>query len=302
MRVFAAFIALGVVASGYGQEGRVMTWSAWVNRPEWNRSLGVTASRQGCSNSPEVCVQSSCKTARELHFEIFLAIPLNSHALDNASEYSRLSLTCPQLIEVGFDDFLDQYRAIGRSLPNPSKLLREFIVRLKSANPKLRFGGTIYEDQLSIPGPLDSELPSAIRKRFDYVHLFVHYREDGPSYANYVSEAKRLFPHARIIAGAYAYDRRAYLPCSPSGHPCTPAEELDLYRETMEIQIRLLKDRVTDGIEFYPGYFGVEEQWGGWNNPKACALQDVTLCIANTKSMRQATVDALKRESGQRTR
>jgi hypothetical protein len=231
--VITVLITLWALVSAYGQEGRIMTWSAWVNRPDWNQSLGVTASRQGCSNTPAMCVQSSCKTAREHHIQIFLAIPLDSHTFEYAPEYSRLSLTCRELVEVGFDDLLDQYRMFSNSRRYPEKSLDEIIGRLKSANPKLMFGGTIYEDQLSNPGIWNRELPSPIRQRFDYVHLFLHFRQDGPNYANYVRETKRLFPHARIIAGSYAYDRRAYLPCSPSGQPCSSSQELNLYRESI---------------------------------------------------------------------
>ena len=66
-----------------------------------------------------------------------------------------------------------------------------------------------------------------------------------------------------------------------------------LSRVHIWVQVRLMHDREIEAIEFYPGYFGVEEQWSGWSNPKACAPADLATCIANTKSMRQAAYEAI---------
>jgi len=44
-------------------------------------------------------------------------------------------------------------------------------------------------------------LPADIKEKFDYIHLFLHYRMNGPRFAQYIDMAKALFPNAKIIAG-----------------------------------------------------------------------------------------------------
>ena len=60
--------------------------------------------------------------------------------------------------------------------------------------------------------------------------LFPHYRKERKSVTDYIAEAKRAFPNAKVILGIYAYDRREYLPCSADIHvPCSNEEEIDLF-------------------------------------------------------------------------
>jgi hypothetical protein len=121
-----------------------------------------------------------------------------------AREYRRLSLDAPYLVEVSIDDFVSEFRALTKtSSYQPAEVVRQVIASLKSVNRELKFGATIYEDDLASSYLEDASLPEAFRARFDYVHLFIHYREDGLNYSAYVQEAKRLSPHARIIAGAF---------------------------------------------------------------------------------------------------
>jgi hypothetical protein len=291
-------------AAARGQTGAINSWSAWVNQPEWNQALGVTVSRQGCSNPPAACVESAAKMAAAHHFKVMLAIPLkHSTAAEWASEYSRLSVDNPFLVEVGIDDFVDQYHALfSAASVRPAALLHEVIGHLKSVNANLKFGATIYEEQLANPYLQDAKLPAETRLRFDYVHLYIHFRQDGLKYVDYVEQARQLFPNARIIAGSYAYDRRAYLPCTRSGKPCSTAEELDLYRKSIEAQVQLLHSGSVDSIEFYPGYFGIEEKWPGWSNPRSCAPGDMAACVANTKTMRQAARDAIANSPGSQSK
>jgi hypothetical protein len=164
---------------------------------------------------------------------------------------------------------------------------------LRSANPALKFGATIYEDELINPYLQDARLPAATRGQFDYVHLFIYYRQDGPNYASSVQQAKQLFPNARVIAGAYAVDRRAFLPCAPNGQPCTTQQELDLFSQAMTIQAQLLASKDIDSIEFFPGNFCAEDQWPGLSNPRECAPGDQANCLANAKAMRQAALTIL---------
>jgi sugar lactone lactonase YvrE len=275
--------------------GRVATWSVQVNTPDWNTALGVAATRQGCSDPPPTCVGFVGKVAQTSSVRVSLAVPLNATTtVDNASQYSQLSLSAPFLVEVGVDDFVDQYKALfSNTSQQPASLLNNVIANLKSANPTLKFGATIYEDELASPYLQDARLPSSIRDQFDYVHLFIHYRQDGLQFASGVQQAEQLFPNAHVIAGSYAYDRRAYLPCSPGGQPCSTQQELDLFSQTITLQAQLLSSGDVDSIEFYPGYFGTEDQWPGWSNPRECAPGDLAACIANTKSMRQTALAAL---------
>src|SRR5258708_15226353 len=118
-----------------------------------------------------------------------------------------MSLNAPFLVEVGIDDFVSQYKALfpnSNPSPDPAILLNKIIANLKSANPALKFGATIYEDELTSPYLQDARLPSATRGQFDYVHLFIHYRDDGPNFDQSVKQAKQVFPNALIIAGPSA--------------------------------------------------------------------------------------------------
>jgi hypothetical protein len=278
-----------------GQAEGVGTWSVQTNLPQWNTTLGVTRTRQGCSDTPAGCLRFVSGVAQANHVKVFLAIPLNaSTTADYASQYSQLSLNAPYLVEVGIDDFVDQYRALfSDTKVQPAALLATVTSNLKSVNPNLKFGGTIYEDQLKDPYLQDAKLPASLRGRFDYVHLFLHYRADGPNFQAYVQQARQLFPNARIIAGSYAYDRRAYVPCAPQGQPCTTQQDFDLFQQSLTLQAKLMRAGAVDSIEFYPGYFGTEDQWDGWSNPRECAPGDLTACLANTRAMRQAAATIL---------
>ncbi|HLZ26445.1 MAG TPA: SBBP repeat-containing protein [Chloroflexota bacterium] len=281
-----------------GSPGNIMTWSVQVNTPDWNKNLGVTATRQGCSSSPTDCINLVRKVSQNANVRATLAVPLNAtNTADNALQFSQLSLGAPFLVEVGIDDFVSQYRALFTSSnPAPATLLNAIIANLRSANPALKFGATIYEDELTSQYLQDPRLPAATRDQFDYVHLFIHYREDGPDFEQSVQQAKQVFPNARIIAGSYAVDRRAFLPCAPQGQPCTTQQELDLFSQSLTIQARLLANQVVDSIEFFPGYFGNEDQWPGLSNPRECATGDQANCIANTRAMRQAALTILGSE------
>ena len=276
----------GLATVTYGQitggatflSGGVATWSVQTNTPQWNQALGVKYTRQGCSEAPASCLAFVGSVAQSENVKVTLAIPLNtSTTVAYAREYSQLSLSAPYLGEVSIDDFVDQYRALFVGpFPQPAALVATVIASLKSSNPNLKFGATIYEDELTNTYLQEVRLPAAVRAKFDYIHLFLHYREHGPNFPNYVALAKQIFPNARIVAGSYAYDRRAYLPCAPAGTPCTTQQEMNLFQQTLTIQNQETRNGIVDHIEFYPGYFGEEAQWTGWSNPRECAAGDLT--------------------------
>jgi hypothetical protein len=281
--------ALAGIAYGHGGVG---TWAVQTNLPQWNKTLGVVQTRQSCSEAeaPGQCLKFVGGVAKANNVKVFLAIKLNtSTSIDYASAYSRLSLNAPYLFEIGIDDFVDQYKALFSSTSQPAGLLSTVISNVKSANPSLKFGAQ------------EAKLPASLRSQFEYIHLFIHYRENGPNFESYVQQVKRMFPKARIIAGSYAYDRRYYLPCHPSGPACSTEQELDLYEKSIVLQAQLMRAGIIDSIEFYPGYFGHEDQIPG-QNPKYCARGDSAACVANTKTMREAAAAALGAHSTQQGR
>src|SRR5262249_15582560 len=147
--------------------------------------------------------------------KVFLAVSLATLATgDNAVQYSRLSLANPFLAEVGTDDFVAQYRRFAGSALQPSSVLETAIENLKSQNHNLKFGLTLYEDEMDHPYLQEPRLTARVRDAVDYVHLYVHYRTNGPAYQTFVRQTHALFRNAKIIAGSYAYDRIDYLPCS----------------------------------------------------------------------------------------
>jgi len=278
-----------------GLLGGVAIWGVQTDTPQWNQALAVRYTRQSCSpaETPAACLSWVGNVAQSYNVKLTLVMPLNSSSPAEAREYGLLSQSAPYLFEMSIDDFMDQYRALAKtSLVPPATVVAEVIANLKSANPNLKFGATIYEDDLAGIA-LQNSIPGALRAKFDYIHLFIHYREHGPNYQSYVQEARQLFPHARMVAGSYAYDRRAFLPCAPSGSPCTPQQDFDLFKQSLTIQKHEMTQGIVDHIEFFPGYFGAEEQWTAWSNPRECAPGDLAECIANTKTMRDEALAIL---------
>jgi hypothetical protein len=297
-RKMLAFLLLAVmqvcVLGEHAQGAKVIVWGVDSDAPEWNRALGVWGTRQGCSSSPNSCVHMAKELAHKYHVKVFLSILLNSRTPEYAVQYSQLSSSAPDLVEVGFDDFVAAYRKLESNSSDPKSIIQSTIDNLKSINPNLKFGASLYEDELESPFVQDSKLPPAIRAKFDYIHLYPHFRKNGVNLGKYIREVKRRFPNAQIIAGAYAYDRRNYLSCSQNGKSaCSIDEELALFQKTMAIESQLLRDGTIYAVEFYPGNFGREEQWKGWQNPRACLPGDQEACIQTTKQLQEIAVKEL---------
>jgi len=266
------------------QSKLIITWGG--NTPAWNQKLQVNAIRIGCSDSAASCVRAAQKIANEQHVDkVFLALLLRSSIANEGGEYSALSKSAPALYSVGFDDFIRQMGKLHASDQQIAAMLTGFIDGLKSENPDLRFGVTLYEDQLTDPLLLSPVLAD-VRSRTDFVHLFVHYRIDGPDFASSISNAKGLFPNAQIIAGSYPVDRIDYLPCERNSRtPCTATQEISLFKKTLDLQLHLLQDGTVAGIEFYPGDFGEISQSGLWRDPRSCRPGRLPECIANSQEM-----------------
>ena len=266
------------------------------NSPEWNKKLGVTGTRGTCSSAPEVCMKTVSSLLQSQHTDRFyLNMVANPKTVaPYAAEYSQLSLAQPHLYEIGLDDFMDHFNewCLARNV-GCDALLRQVIDNTKSKNSNLKFGVTIYANEIA--GLLkDSRLSTESRNGIDTVHLYALYREDGPKFGAYVSQIKQIFPNAKVIAGAYAVDRVDYVPCSASGHShCSPQQEMDLFKQTFQTEVQLAKQGVVDGLEFYPGHFGWEGKWAGWNSSRTCEPDRKQQCIDNTNAMRQSALQTL---------
>jgi hypothetical protein len=271
----------------------IATWAA--NAPEWNERLGVTLMRQGCDSGPSACLKRMRDAAQAQQISRWaIAVVRSADQLPaEALEYSRLSLSEPRLVEVDIDDFLSALKSWhGNKLGRGNEVLAGIARNLKHHNPRLRFGVTLYEDELD--SRFLNWIPTETRDRVDRVILYLHYRANANEYTRYVATAKRLFPRAKVFAGSYAYDRIDYLPCAESNdRQCGKDEELDFFRESLDIQLGLLRSGELAGIEFYPGFFGREDKWNGWAVERICRPLRRPECIENTRRMRRIVADEL---------
>lgn len=273
---------------------RVMTWGEIS--PQWQSTLHVSGVRMGCSSPPQSCGKSLSSVNGGT--KVFLSILLKPDTVDYGQQYSALSLQNPSLVEISLDDFVSQYYKLYKAnAGDPSAILGSFIDGIKSRNPRLQFGATIYENDLGTEYLSDKDLPPSLRARFDIVHFFVHYRGDTPKYEQYVRQLKSLFPNAQVIGGVYAYDRISYLPCLPNGQPCSVEQEMNYFNESLDAATNLLKQGAISWIEVYPGLFGREAEWSNWKYPKLCSGR-VPECVANTQKMDQAVVAKIKQLLG----
>jgi hypothetical protein len=272
----------------------VITWGG--NSPDWNQALHLSGVRIGCSDAPASCIQQVDQMAASQHVSsVFLAILLNSaNVATNAATYGNLALSHPNLAEVGFDDFVSQCEKTHLGPGELSSLLETVASNLKSRTSRVQFGATIYQDQL-VTGELDRlQISDGARRSIDLIHLFPHYRKERKSVTEYIAEAKRAFPNAKVIIGIYAYDRREYLPCSADIHvACSNQEEVDLFEKVLREDLRVASSEGAFGVEFFPGNFGAEDSWKGWNNPRACKQGERDVCVQNTVAMRQKVREVL---------
>lgn len=282
--VFSAGVAFTAIAN---EHFLIITWGG--NSPDWNRTLHLSGVRIGCSGAPASCIQQVDQMVGSQRVSsVFLAILLNpANVAANSSTFGNLVLSHPGLVEVGFDDFVSQCEKTHLDPRELSSLLQTVASNLKSRSSKLQFGVTIYQDQL-FSGAFDRlRLSDGVRQSIDVVHLFPHYRKERKSVTEYIAEAKRVFPNAKVILGVYAYDRREYVPCSADNStPCSIDEEINLFDQILREDLRVAGSGRAAGIEFFPGNFGAEDTWNGWNNVRACKQDERAACVQNTVTMR----------------
>jgi hypothetical protein len=285
----------GVPKGKANDQIKIMTWAG--TSADWQHQLHVSGLRVGCSGAPQSCMKyvSSIKSPAKAYF---LSVLLKPDTVAYGAEYSALSRQQSNLQEIGLDDFVSQYwKLYNGGVSDPPSVLNQFIDGIKSVNPKLRFGATIYENDIGGEYLSDKDLPPALRAKFDVVHFFIHYRGDSPKYAEYVAQLKQIFPNAEIAGGLYVYDRISYLPCLPKGQPCSDQQELANFDDSLNAAMSLAQQGAVSWIELFPGVFGHEADWGDWKNPKLCPgrLDD---CVANTKKMDEAVVAKIKQVLG----
>jgi hypothetical protein len=292
----AVFCAL--LAPGGAVAAEVVSWA--TNTPEWNQQLGVTTMRRGCSSAPAACLAHIRQAAAQQNVERWtIAVKGDRQTmLAYAAEYSRLSLADARLVQVDIDDFVALLKRWNlETIGSAAEVFSEFVHNVKSANPDLGLGITLYEDELD--SRVLQGLSEAARARVDRVSLYLHYRSNAEGYPRYVDRVKELFPRAAIWAGSYAYDRTDYLPCAQdSRRPCSMDEELRLFQQSLGIQLELLSEGKIAGIEFYPGHFGLEREWHGWAKPRICQAERREACIEMTRRMRQFVCDSLEKCRG----
>jgi hypothetical protein len=304
-RRFAFVLCLFAVLAGSSLKSvsaqtkpNIISWGENVS--SWNEQLGVTAMREGCSivlTSCEPYLDSLANLSNVKTY--YVSFPLNpSTSVSWAKAYSMLSLTHKMMVEIDFDDFVGRIEddQIAGTMPNPATFVSAVIAATKSENPNLAFGVTIYEDRLTHAVLTNAVLPAALRAQIQFVHLYAHYREDAPNFAANVATAKTIFPNAKIIAGAYPYDRINYLPCAyKSTVECTAAQEQSLYKGLLRTQMNLLSEGAIYGVEFFFGYFGDPQNWAGWTTQTyACDASRLSQCYRNTEVLQNISLEVLQ--------
>ncbi len=256
--------------------------------------LHVGELRLSCSSNSDRCLGGVRYHTRKAGVDkLFLAmVAPPERIVADALHYSRASNVDRRLIGIGIDDFVRTYRQWRASRDLPSDLLRRVLEATKRYNPELKFGITVYEDELQ--SDVLHSIPAELRAGIDRVSLFLHYRGNGGTYGAYVSRVRKLFPNARVFGGVYAYDRMDYLPCFQGGRlHCSREQEIKLFEQTIARQARMVKDGRLAGLELYPGYFGAEEAWRGWGRARICKEDRKANCLANTVSFRDTAAEII---------
>lgn len=259
------------------------------NTTEWEQSVGLDTVRANCSGEPTSCLENRLNSSSGFlrqYKKIFLGIIRDpSLTADYAFQYSNLSLSYPKLYEIDIDDFYTFWKDIIK-LDNEE--LKKIIDNAKKINSNLKFGITVYDDNL----PLLNSITAANRGKINYVHLYPHHRQTNIEAD--VATAKSLFPNAKIIAGSYALDFKS--PCTNAvddNVACSGSTELNYYKDSLERQVVLMKNCQIEAVEFWPAYFGNEEKMDDYHY--ACLDKGFTIeeCIANTKKIRAAAQSIL---------
>jgi len=270
----------------------VIAWGAQVSAPF---APYVTGLRGTCYASPAECIGRFKPTDRVSYLAISIADAAQPDlTLQHASEYADVARIHPRLKEIGIDDFWSFIRRV--KVDNREKYLDQLIDNAKSNNSGLKFGVTIYEDQINdIDTAGKTWFTKDIRSKIDRVAFYLHHREGVKSYDRSLERLRALFPNAEIYGGVYHYDRIDYLDCQAgTRRKCSNTDELSLYRRTLEIQLNLLQNKKIAGLEFYPGFIGNEARWKPWQQKRICDENRKDQCIRNSEEMGRISLELLR--------
>lgn len=283
-----------------------MDWTdGWyeTSTPAMRQALGVSQIKVNCKSlsvrtTPAACISwIVANTVSDIKTYVPYMNPNPATFRANALVFSAVSLGTP-IPEVDIDDFFATYESWYRGYgSNALTILSQSIDSLKSVNRNLKFGITVYENELDPSENMyidNTHLPAYVRAKVDVVRLFLHYRTNGPNYATYVARAKTYFPNADIVGGLYPYDRIDYFACSPnSSARCTQAQEISYFQQALNIQVQLLHEGVITGLDAFPGYFGSEEKlYGSGADNDELPCSNLSRCKQTTVAMRAALQSA----------
>ncbi len=277
---------VALLTAGFGAQ-EVITFG--TNTATWNLTLRTTATRGSCSWAVDTCLRGIDNVLKTQHTSRFYLnlVGTGQQVANLVEEYSVKSPEHPGLYEIGMDDFYSYFRKWCKAdgVAQCTQQLTNILHDVKSGNPKLRWGITLYDDKLKLMIN-DKAIPSTLRAKFDTIHFYLHFRQNVSNLPTYVATLKKAFPNAKIIVGLYPYDRVDYLPCKQGGTThCSPANDKALFVSALKEALALSKSGQIAGIEFYPGNFGNVSTWKGWKNKKVCTPTRKSACIQNTEAM-----------------
>jgi|GEM_PF-1529655 len=307
-RSFFAQNAIRVGHTGDDLDADGMTEEKWrTNFIKWARSLSLPSGESG--RWTQIYIAGSADI---------------QDFLRKAPLISQIRKEEPMVYELGLDDFLSKFSNAFRAGTVTAETMDKLIDDVKSASD-LKFGITLYDDDLltgSIAffdmdddpnGDQDSSTVNHLNPKFkagvDVVHLYPHYRKFTSRMPEAIELAKQIFPNAKIFLGSYPIDRIDYIGCNydpvlANRIPCTQQEEMDLFKQSFDTSTRLLREGEIDSLEFWPAYFGLEQQWPYYAEPgtgtestninfdgKYC--KDRTRCLNNTAEIRQSVLSTL---------
>jgi hypothetical protein len=268
---------------------------AWGIRPTEQASPFVNELRYGCHAEPAECVERYKPTGSVRAIAIAFAQAVEPRQnIEKAKLFSELSVAHPVLKEIGVDDLFSFMKKLD--VDDKGRYLEGLVDATKSSNQSLQFGITLYENEISSISDSETSFPKRVREKIDRVAFYLHYRKNFDKYEDYVNRLRALFPNAAIYGGVYHYDRVDYIGCSQKlPIKCTEDAEVTLYKETLELQVSLMKSKKLDGLEFYPGFLGNEDSWPAWSKRKICSESRRRKCVENTKEMTRETLQLLGR-------
>jgi hypothetical protein len=297
MRYISRFALIGLIfvfstSAAFSANQKIMSWGIDGNK---GTPAYVNEIRLGCPPIPKYCIDK-LKAYTQLDIRLFsLAIDWKSLDYENLGQQIKSYLELLKnrkgtAIEISIDDFETFLGKFGA--PKTSNIFS--LLQPSKAKIGYSIGVTIYEDDLD---RFEARgLTPTVTAAVDRVALYLHHRSSYVDIKQYIRKLRHFFPVAQIYLGVYLYDRSDYVNCSRTGRVhCTEDEDIDLFRKALLVQVNMLGSGEIDGLELYPGYFGREESWAGWSNPRICSLNRTASCVKNSKIMSDIVTQQLSK-------